>query len=215
MRGRGPRRSASTKSSVTHQVPSPTRRDADRRVESHATRPKPALERAMCLCRLRPATPFTARKRSPTPLQDRENRAAARFVKPSAGLEPATPSLPWRSRHRCEPSQAEETAAQRRIASPVQAVATGTSRHLRYPLGTRPGKRCELAGNRAAAMDPPRRRSIQPPEAYLHHSQVPRERARLGCRSASSARAAMLAFSVLTWGWSATTWPSNSSSACS
>src|SRR5215207_2380472 len=48
----------------------------------------------------RPGDPCASRKRSPDPLQEQENRVAARFVKPSAGLEPATPSLPWRSRHR-------------------------------------------------------------------------------------------------------------------
>ena len=31
------------------------------------------------------------------PVRKQENRATARFLKPSAGLEPATPSLPWRS----------------------------------------------------------------------------------------------------------------------
>jgi hypothetical protein len=35
-------------------------------------------------------------KWSAEPLRESENRAVARFPKPSAGLEPATPSLPWK-----------------------------------------------------------------------------------------------------------------------
>jgi hypothetical protein len=35
------------------------------------------------------------RKWSPEPLREQENRATARFLKPSSGLEPETPSLPW------------------------------------------------------------------------------------------------------------------------
>jgi hypothetical protein len=38
-----------------------------------------------------------SRKWSREPLRNQENRAVARFPKPSAGLEPATPSLPWQS----------------------------------------------------------------------------------------------------------------------
>jgi len=38
----------------------------------------------------------SSRKWSAKPLRKRENRATAQFSKPSAGLEPATPSLPWR-----------------------------------------------------------------------------------------------------------------------
>ena len=51
---------------------------------------------------LGPATLCASRKWSPDPRQEQENRAAARFVKPSAGLEPATPSLP------CAPGEARE-----------------------------------------------------------------------------------------------------------
>jgi hypothetical protein len=40
------------------------------------------------------ARPLPARKWSAEPLQKQENNAVARFPKPSAGLEPATPSLP-------------------------------------------------------------------------------------------------------------------------
>jgi hypothetical protein len=38
----------------------------------------------------------SARKGSAEPLRKGGNRAVARFLKPSAGLEPATPSLPWK-----------------------------------------------------------------------------------------------------------------------
>ena len=59
----------------------------------------------------------------------------------STRLEPATPSLPWRSRHNSDPRQMDKPAAQRRIASPGQAGGTGMSRHVRYPLSTRlPGR---------------------------------------------------------------------------
>jgi hypothetical protein len=39
-----------------------------------------------------PFSPGSTRKGSAEPIQKEENRAAARFLKPSAGLEPATPS---------------------------------------------------------------------------------------------------------------------------
>jgi hypothetical protein len=38
----------------------------------------------------------SARKGVSRAAPEQENRAVARFLKPSAGLEPATPSLPWR-----------------------------------------------------------------------------------------------------------------------
>ena len=41
--------------------------------------------------------PLRTQKWSPRPLRKQENRATARFLKPSAGLEPATPSLPSQS----------------------------------------------------------------------------------------------------------------------
>jgi hypothetical protein len=44
--------------------------------------------------RTRTGDPFLRGKWSSEPLRKRENRAVARFLKPSAGLEPATPSLP-------------------------------------------------------------------------------------------------------------------------
>ena len=47
--------------------------------------------------RLRRPLPLAPWKRSAKPLRKDRNRAVARFLKPSAGLEPATPSLPWRS----------------------------------------------------------------------------------------------------------------------
>jgi hypothetical protein len=46
-------------------------------------------------------------KWSSKPLRKRENRAVVRFSKPSAGLEPATPPLPWQcgQRPRHAPAQ--------------------------------------------------------------------------------------------------------------
>ena len=77
-----------------------------------------------------PATPCAPRKWSPDPLRQQENRAAARFVKPSAGLEPATPSLPWRSRHRWEPSCGR---GKRCVAADRVALAGRSDRHISTP----------------------------------------------------------------------------------
>ena len=85
-----------------------------------------------------PATPRASRKWSPDPLQEQENRAAARFVKPSAGLEPATPSLPWRSGHVAAASangQSRCTSHESGCRSTPQPPARFDI--LRYPLGTR------------------------------------------------------------------------------
>jgi hypothetical protein len=77
-----------------------------------------------------PATLCASRKWSPDPLQEQENRAAARFVKPSAGLEPATPSLPWRSRH---PSEASPDGQSRCTAAPRVVEASRSDRHVSTP----------------------------------------------------------------------------------
>jgi hypothetical protein len=56
---------------------------------------KPAAP--FCPLALATSDHFRYRKWSLKPLRKQENRATARFLKPSAGLEPATPSLPWQS----------------------------------------------------------------------------------------------------------------------
>ena len=56
-------------------------------------------------------------------------------MKPSAGLEPATPSYHCGPAIAATPSQTYKTAAQRRIASPWQAVATGTFSTPPVPTG--------------------------------------------------------------------------------
>src|SRR5215207_6993012 len=63
-------------------------RDAHRGRGTAAQRPSAAM--------LDPFLLGTARKWSSEPLLKQENRAVARFSEPSAGLEPATPSLPWK-----------------------------------------------------------------------------------------------------------------------
>jgi hypothetical protein len=58
-----------------------------------------AARSAKTACPTRTGDLFScAGKWSSEPLRKRANRATARFLKPSAGLEPATPSLPWRYR---------------------------------------------------------------------------------------------------------------------
>ena len=61
---------------------------------------------------------------------EQENRAAGRFVKPSAGLEPAASSLPWRSGHRghSSPDGQNRCAAAHRVAGPGR-----TDRHVSTP----------------------------------------------------------------------------------
>ena len=74
-------------------------------------------------------------KWSPEPLRKQRNRAAARILKPSAGLEPATPSLPWRSRLFTQPrttSKVPGFAPKWRSATPA---AQSIVRHPPLPTG--------------------------------------------------------------------------------
>jgi hypothetical protein len=83
-----------------------------------------------------PFSSSSTRKGSAEPIQKEENRAAARFLKPSAGLEPATPSVPWRSGWAAE--AASEAKALHRLANvaPHTPAAERTVRPLRLPTGT-------------------------------------------------------------------------------
>jgi hypothetical protein len=91
--------------------------------------------RTVCQHSPGPATPCASRKWSADPLQEQENRAAARFVKPSAGLEPATPSLPWPSGLFARPrttSQVPGPAPKWRSTTPT---AHSIVRHPALPTG--------------------------------------------------------------------------------
>src|SRR4051794_1410771 len=57
----------------------------------------PATALSQPAAMLDPFSLGTVRKGSADPHRRQENRAVARFPKPSAGLEPATPSLPLKS----------------------------------------------------------------------------------------------------------------------
>ena len=72
------------------------------------------------------------------PLRKQENCATARFLKPSAGLEPATPSLPWQPSQQSQRApNAERPAKDARTVSRQSSAAPRNDRHLRYPPGTR------------------------------------------------------------------------------
>jgi hypothetical protein len=76
-------------------------------------------------------------KWSPEPLRKRENRAVARFLKPSAGLEPATPSLPWqpRARSRCL-TQSQSACKAWEVRSRRLPHRSARFRAVRYRVGT-------------------------------------------------------------------------------
>jgi hypothetical protein len=66
----------------------------DARPEDATAEPQPRAESALGLSHERPLP--LGLEVVTRPLRKQENRATARFLKPSAGLEPATPSLPWK-----------------------------------------------------------------------------------------------------------------------
>jgi hypothetical protein len=78
----------------------------------------------------------SARKGSAEPLRKGGNRAVARFLKPSAGLEPATPSLPWQSSQvggRGAESQSPCLRTEIRLRHPAAFI--GRFRHPPVPRG--------------------------------------------------------------------------------
>jgi hypothetical protein len=85
---------------------------------------------------LRPTTPSAVTRSGHQSAPQQVDRALARFLKPSAGLEPAVPYHGGPA-IAATPLQSDKAAAQRGIERSRQAVATGTFRHLRCPRGTR------------------------------------------------------------------------------
>jgi hypothetical protein len=73
--------------------------------------------------------PLPARKWTAVPLRKCENRATAPVLKPSAGLEPATPSLPWQS------GASARRPAKSQSACIGAARAVGNRRHRSAPFG--------------------------------------------------------------------------------
>jgi hypothetical protein len=81
-----------------------------------------------------PFSPGSTRKGSAEPIQKEENRAAARFLKPSAGLEPATPSSPSKSgRVVRRGSESQSPCARSEIWCQHPAASIGTFRHPPVP----------------------------------------------------------------------------------
>jgi hypothetical protein len=86
---------------------------------------------------LDPFSRGTVRKGSAEPLRKGENRSVARSSEPSAGLEPATPSLPWQPGN-VSGGAAQSQSARIRVGSgscirPHSSADSGT---LRYRVGT-------------------------------------------------------------------------------
>ena len=87
-------------------------------------------------------SPGSARKWSSEPLRKQGNRGVMRFRKPSAGLEPATPSLPWAGVREFRERQALDLALQRGllvrlrcvVAYPTAAVCVMGAPRAREPL---------------------------------------------------------------------------------
>jgi hypothetical protein len=81
-----------------------------------------------------PFSPGSTRKGSAEPIQKEENRAAARFLKPSAGLEPATPSGPSKSgRVVRRGSESQSPCVRSEIWCQHPAASIGTFRHPPVP----------------------------------------------------------------------------------
>jgi hypothetical protein len=97
------------------------------------------------------------RKWSSEPLRKLENRAVARSLKPSAGLEPATPSSPWQPDRQARPladNQITCTSAQLvSLQTPAAPRMFGT---FRYPPSARPHAPVSSLGGDCAT--PERRR---------------------------------------------------------
>jgi hypothetical protein len=115
---------------------------AKRRGERGLFRESPLLTRV--------SDPFRSRRKwSPEPLPKRENRAVVRFVKPSAGLEPATPSLPWRSGCSRDPVQQAKVPGH---ARKWRSADTSSAQHRSAPSVTHwvPGR--AVTGSAPAAV---------------------------------------------------------------
>jgi len=91
--GRGPTLASQRSVSRQRFAPAVYRVGTLSREDAHAPRAVNARRSAR---RRQRWTSSSHRKGSLDQLRKRENRAVARFTEPSAGLEPATPSLPWR-----------------------------------------------------------------------------------------------------------------------
>jgi hypothetical protein len=106
----------------------PTRYPAEDEPASRTARHRARAEPQRVRERLpsdRTGDPFPcAGKWSSEPLRERVNCAVARFPEPSAGLEPATPSLPWQS-----------GASSRRPTQSQNACTRVTTRGLQPPAG--------------------------------------------------------------------------------
>ena len=76
-------------------------------------------------------------KWSSDPVRKRENRAVARFLKPSAGLEPATPPYHGGPAMSRLPLQRPKPLHKATNLLPQHGTATGTFRHPPLPTGTR------------------------------------------------------------------------------
>jgi hypothetical protein len=92
-----------------------------------------------------------SRKWSPEPLRKRENRATARFLKPSAGLEPATPSLPWQSGQEPKRAPATEIPAETRNGDTAAVGSAAQQSAVALPAEC-PGAR-QAARRRHAGVD--------------------------------------------------------------
>ena len=97
----------------------------------------------------------TVRKGSAEPLRKEENRAVARFSEPSAGLEPATPSLPSKSGRVCgRGAESQSPCLRAGIRFRHPAAFIGAFRHPPVPRGYLDHSRGAAHALRPSAVNP-------------------------------------------------------------